>query len=101
MRKYRWIMYLSQPLPGAFDVIRIRSHAEARAQLIAYGVNTGFHQDLTVNGDYGPTAALYPYTDEDWAEAEAERMRGVGNPFDYPSYLVQSGPRGGVRVTPA
>lgn len=95
---YRWIMYLHNPL-GGFDVQRLTSLGDAKAALIQYGKNTGFYQDLTVNGDYGPTGSLYPYSDEDWQEAE--RMRTVGNPFDYPSYLVESGPRGGVSITPA
>lgn len=98
-RPYRWIMYLHQPLPGAFDVQRVTSHEAAKAALIQYGKDTGFHQDLTVNGDYGPTGALYPYTEENWESAE--EYRDVGNPFDYPSYRVESGPRGGVRVIPA
>lgn len=98
MRQYRWIMYLHSPLNG-FDVQRVTSLDEAKSALIEYGKVTGFHQNLTVNGDYGPAGSLYPYSVEDWAEAED--FREVGNPFDYPCKLVQSGPRGGVRITDA
>lgn len=97
--KYRWIMTLSAPGGLGYDVQRVTSFEDAKAALIEYGKATGFYQDLTVWGDYGPTGSLYPYTEEDWTEAE--RMRDVGNPFDYPSYLVNSGPRGGVKVIPA
>lgn len=96
--KYRWILYLYNPM-GGFEVTRVTSKLAAKLELIAYGRATGFYQDLTVHGNYGPTGALYPYTEESWADAED--YRGTGNPFDYPSYLVESGPRGGVRVIPA
>lgn len=96
---YRWIMYLHAPGGLGFDVQRVTSFEDAKAALIQYGKDTGFYQDLTVYGDYGPTGALYPYTAENWEDAE--EYRHTGCPFDYPSYLVQSGPRGGVRVTPA
>lgn len=97
--KYRWIIALSVPGGHGYDVQRVTSFEDAKRALIEYGRNTGFHQDLTVYGTYGPTASLYPYSEEDWAEAE--EYREIGNPFDYPSYLVESGPRGGVKVTPA
>lgn len=96
--KYRWIMYLHNPV-GGFDVQRVTSLHAAKDALIEYGKNTGFHQDLTVNGDYGPTGSLYPYSEEDWESAEEFRTSGC--PFDYPAKLVTSGPRGGVRITDA
>lgn len=96
--KYRWIMYLHNPV-GGFDVQRVESLASARSALVEYGRNTGFHQDLTVQGSYGPTGTLYPYSDADWSEAE--EFRSAGCPFGYPSKLVKSGPRGGVRITDA
>jgi hypothetical protein len=99
MEKYRWIMYITNPGGLGGDLLRVTSHEEAKAALIEHGKATGFHQDLTVYGEYGPTAVLYPYTAEDWQEAED--FRGTGCPFDYPSYEVKSGPRGGVRVTRA
>lgn len=98
-RTYRWIMYLHNPTPGGFDVQRVASFDEAKAALIQYGKDTGFYQDLTVYGSHGPTGALYPYDEESWKDAE--EYRDIGNPFDYPSYVVESGPRGGVKVTPA
>lgn len=94
-RPFRWIMYLHDPL-GGFDVIRIRSLQEAKIQLEAYGENTGFHQDLQTNGEFGCSGSLYPYTEEAWESAE--EFRSSGCPFGYPSWLVKNGPRGGVRL---
>jgi hypothetical protein len=96
--RYRWIMYLHNPV-GGFEVMRVTSLLAAKLELIAYGRATGFYQDLQVGGQYGCTGSLYPYTDEDWAEAE--EYAEIGCPFDYPSYLVENGPRGGVKVIPA
>lgn len=95
---FRWIMYLHQPM-GGFDVIRIRSLKASKAALVEYGRNTGYYQDLQVSGEYGCTGSLYPYTEEAWEEAE--EYRETGCPFDYPSYAVRNGPRGGVRVVSA
>lgn len=96
---YRWIMYITNPGGLGGDLLRVTSQEAAKAALIEHGRNSGFYQNLTVYGTYGPTAALYPYTEDDWKEAE--EYREIGNPFDYPSYLVESGPRGGVKVIPA
>ena len=98
LENYRWIMYLHDPL-GSFDVQRVTSLDAAKAALIEYGRNTGFYQDLQVGGQYGCSGSLYPYSEE--ARAEAERFRDSGCPFDYPSKLVENGPRGGVRITNA
>ena len=95
MEKYRWIMYLNTPM-GDFEVIRVHNIEEAKGSLVEYGVNTGFYQDLQVSGQYGCSGRLYPYTEEDWAEAE--EYAEIGCPFDHPSKLVENGPRGGVRV---
>ena len=98
MRKYRWIMYLQTP-QGAFEVQRIHNLADARTALVQYGRATGFYQDLQVSGQYGCSGYLYPYSDEDWAEAS--EFLEIGNPFDYPSKLVENGPKGGVNITNA
>lgn len=98
-QRFRWIMYLHAPGGLGGDLKRVTSLSKAKYALVEYGRTSGYHQDLTVYGTYGPTAVLYPYSEEDWAEAE--RMRDVGNPFDYPTYEVTSGPRGGVKVTRA
>lgn len=95
---FRWIMYLHDPL-GSFDVERVENLEDAKVALIEYGRATGFYQDLQTNGNYGCTGSLYPYSEEDWDEAL--RFKDVGCPFDYPSKLVENGPRGGVRITNA
>jgi hypothetical protein len=38
-------------------------------------------------------------SEEDWEEAK--EYENIGNPFDYPSYILELGPRGGVKLTPA
>jgi hypothetical protein len=38
-------------------------------------------------------------SEEDWQDAL--EYETVGNPFDYPSYILELGPRGGVKLTPA
>lgn len=91
MSDYRWIMYMHQPLPGAFEVTRCASLGDAREQLRQYGENTGFHEQVT--------ASLYPYSAEDWAEAE--EFATIGCPFDYPSKLIDRGPKGGMVITNA
>lgn len=39
---------------------------------------------------------VYPYTSENWEDAMD--FKDAGCPFDYPSYLVETGVRGGVSV---
>lgn len=84
---YRWIMYMYQPL-GGFDVTRVASLEQARTELWRYGRATYTYEEAT--------ASLYPYTEEAWAEAES--FRDTGNPFDYPSKVIERGPKGGMRV---
>jgi len=96
---WRWIMYITNPGGLGGDLLRVESHEAAKAALREHAKNSGFGQSLTVYGTYGPTAVLYPYDTEAWVQAE--ELRGAGTPFDYPSFTVESGPRGGVKVTPA
>lgn len=93
--KFRWIVYLNQPM-GGFEVERATSLEGAKQLLRNYSRNTGYYHDLQVSGQYGCSAALYPYSDKDWAEAE--EYAEIGCPFDYPSRALEHGPRGGVRV---
>lgn len=89
-RKYEWIVYLSQHIPGSqsFDLQRARSINDARDQ----------YEDFCA-GVYSDdcSATLYAYSDEAWAEALD--FRDVGCPFDYPDRLIERGARGGVKVT--
>lgn len=95
---YRWIMYLHHP-QGGFDLQRVASHAEARSALVTFCAENNVYHDELSPGQYGASATLYPYSEEAWEEAE--EYRTVGNPFDYPSYIVTRGPRGGTRVESA
>ena len=45
------------------------------------------------------SGSLYVYDDESWALAL--EFAGVGNPFDYPDKVIESGPNGGIRVNAA
>ncbi len=97
-RKVRWIVYLNHPM-GGFEVIRAPSIESAKRALVRYCEDTGFYHDLQASGQYGCSASLYPFTQEDWDEAlEYEE---IGCPFDYPSKIIERGPRGGVKVTNA
>jgi hypothetical protein len=45
---------------------------------------------------YAARALLYACgSEEEWAEAQ--KFAGVGCPFDYPSYILSIGTRGGIR----
>lgn len=86
---YRWIMYIETPIPGggAINLNRVTSIAKAKAEL------EEFEGDLYLWG--ACSARLYPYSEEDWAEAQ--NFANVGCPFDYPSYIIEHGPRGGLK----
>ena len=97
--KYRWIMYTHNPL-GGFQVYRVRNLEMAKLTLVEYCEATGFYHDPQITtGGYGCSGSLYVYSDEDWAEAL--EYAEIGCPFDYPSKLVERGPRGGVKVSNA
>jgi len=85
---YKWIVYMQMNFPGnpSFDLTRVRSLREAENLL------RGFSK--TVMSD-DVSASVYTYSDADWSEAE--RFLGVGCPLDYPDYVLEVGPRGGVR----
>uniref|UniRef100_A0AAU3I9F0 Uncharacterized protein n=1 Tax=Streptomyces sp. NBC_01393 TaxID=2903851 RepID=A0AAU3I9F0_9ACTN len=84
---HRWIMYVSQNMPGnlSFDLHRVHSIAEARETFAAF---------CSAVGTDDCSASLYAYAPEDWASAED--FRTVGCPFDYPSMVIERGPRGGI-----
>jgi hypothetical protein len=89
---YRWIMYLSQNIPGnmSFGLSRADSLASAREAFETFCEEV-YSDDCS--------ATLYAYSDEAWSSAED--FRDVGCPFDYPDKAIERGPRGGVRITNA
>lgn len=89
---YLWIMYVSQDIPGNlnFDLERVTSTTHA------IRVYRDFCRAV---GAEECSASLYPYSAEAWAEAK--EFSDAGCPFDYPSYLMERGSRGGVKVTSA
>jgi hypothetical protein len=47
-----------------------------------------------------PSGSVYcGMSEEDWQDAL--EFENVGCPFDYPSYILELGPRGGVKLIPA
>lgn len=92
---FKYIMYLHNPL-GGFTFIRVTSKKAAKAALIEYGEATGFYQNLQTSGEYGCSGSLYPYDEQSWEDAQEFGTSGC--PFDYPSFIVKNGPRGGVKV---
>jgi hypothetical protein len=85
----RYIMYLHNSM-GGFELDEATSIADARDLLLVAHRNS-FYQ-ITY-------ADLYMWTEEDWEEAKD--FADTGCPFDYPMYLLEIGPRGGVRVEKA
>lgn len=90
MAKYkaRWIVYLESPIPGNFDIVHANSIELAKKYLAAWGKDTGLGEQVS--------GTLYPYTAEDWAEAM--EFANSGCPFDYPTYTMEYGPKGGIRM---
>ncbi|MFI2909481.1 hypothetical protein ACG2OD_14690 [Streptomyces sp. PDY-4] len=90
--EYRWIVYMYQPGPGGMfgEITRAQNLRDALGALETY--------EREVYAD-GCTASLYAYSPEDWITAED--YRDVGNPFDYPSKVIERGPKGGMRIVNA
>jgi hypothetical protein len=85
--KYRWIVYLREPM-GGFEVAPAESIEHAKIQLKGYSMNTFTYEQAS--------ATLYPYSEEDWAEAK--EYEEIGCPFDCPSKVMSFGPRGGIKM---
>lgn len=98
LKTYRWIMYVYNP-QGGFEVSRVETLDHAVLDLYQYTEATGYYYDLQVTGQYGCSAVLYPYSADNWTDAK--EYEGTGNPFDYPSKMIEFGPRGGARITSA
>lgn len=86
---YRYIMYVSQNMPGnvSFDLLRVHSLDDARCE---YG------KFCDAVGTDDCSAGLYAYSDDAWTEAGD--FRDVGCPFDYPDYIIERGPSNGIRT---
>lgn len=90
MEKYRWIVYLHTPMPGDVSVTfrRVTSLTGALLALVNFELHSGFAD--------GCTASLYPYSEVNWADAN--EFATSGNPFDYPSKVIERGPKGGMKI---
>ncbi len=88
----RWIAYTQQNIPGStsFDLSVHNSLREAEE----------WHRDFCRNvGTDDVSMALYPYTDENYDTAMD--FADAGCPFDYPSKIIERGPRGGLQFVNA
>lgn len=83
----RWIMYAETAIPGQFRVTAHESLKWCKASLERFSRDVGME---------GVSANLYPYSDEDWKEAREFEKDGC--PFDYPTYQIERGPRGALRI---
>lgn len=88
----RWIMYTHQdgPPQTSFDLTVHASLKYAKAYYESY---------CRVVHSNECSSRLYPFTDEDWADALD--FKDIGCPFDYPSKIIERGPKGGIKVTNA
>lgn len=84
-----WIVYLHNKMGGgSFDLAQVDSLRDAKEALRQYGKATSAYEQTS--------ASLYPWSPEDWAGAQD--YVEVGCPFDYPSYVIEWGPKGGLKV---
>lgn len=85
----RWIMYASQDMPGNTSA-RVTCHESLE------WCKESLEQFSRAIHANDVSATLYPYSDDDWQEAR--NFEDVGCPFDYPSRIIERGPRGGLRI---
>lgn len=90
MEDPRYIVYLHNQVAGggSFEVCESESLADAKELLRGFARETYAYEQTS--------ASLYPWSKEGWAEAR--EYAEIGCPFDYPSYLIEWGPRGGLKV---
>jgi hypothetical protein len=102
----RFIAYFDVPFGRNSDPRAFRSLRALTDAFVAYGRETGLDRSdvrLTSDGgggfireyDGSAFASVYAADTPD-AWKEAQRFAGVGCPFDYPTYVMRFGPRGGV-----
>lgn len=82
----KWILYSGQDFGGE-EITKHDSLAECRERV-------KYNNSCTSSYWNG---RVYPYTEENWEDAMD--FKDSGCPFDYPSYLVETGVRGGVSVS--
>lgn len=81
----KWILYSAQDF--GTEEITVHSSLKECEERIRY------NNSCTIDCWNG---RIYPYTEENWEDAMD--FKDAGCPFDYPSYLVETGVRGGVSV---
>lgn len=97
-RRARWISYTMQNIPGN-TMSDMNIHYNISDALEAF---TDYCRAV---GSDECSMSLYGLPDDEAARVEmieqAEDFEPYGCPFDYPSKIVERGPRGGVRVVNA
>jgi hypothetical protein len=85
----KYIVYLHHPL-GGFELATAYSIDDAKAVFL-------FYAEATYTNN--PTASLYPYSEKNWEGAV--EYENIGCPLGSPAYVLEIGPRGGVKVEKA
>ena len=89
---YRWIAYVWQAIPGYCSVepARFETLDDVKAYAEQYARDV-MSEDIA--------GMVYPYTPDSWELAE--EFRYTGNPFDYPTKVIERGKRGAFRLVNA
>lgn len=83
----KYIAYWGQPMFPGSEPYPYRSLKELREGFLEYCKGVG------VDDCSGP---VYGWSEEAWESAV--EFAGVGCPFDYPWFIVERGPRGGIKI---
>lgn len=89
---YRWIAYVWQAVPGGDTSEPARFNSLEAVKTYAEQYSMDMNADDIVG-------MLYPYTEENWELALA--FQSIGNPFDYPTKVIERGKRGAFRLVNA
>ncbi len=92
----RWIAYTSQNIPGnqSFELGFHSSLVNMRNAYLEYC-------DAVGTDDVSMSVYYVPADERDAMISVAKEFDGIGCPFDYPSKIVERGPRGGTRFVNA
>lgn len=89
-KRMRYIAYFNQPMFPGSDPEEFASLEDLREGFRDYCLGVGIDEC---------SGSVYGWSVEAWNSAN--EYAGVGVPFDYPWYLIERGPRGGVMITNA
>lgn len=95
-KRINWISYTMQNIPGNIlsDVNYHHTLADARQAYIDYC-------DAVGTDECSMSLYYVPANEQEDMMSIARQFEDVGCPFDYPSKIVERGPRGGVKIVNA